>query len=210
MDAKPRLIRHNVGMLGRVDPDAVAFVRLALLCVPARLAALRAVARLNLPDGWIAAGMIRNAVWDLRQGHTDPTPANDVDVVWFDRRRASESEDRRLEEVLSAQSPAVAWSVRNQARMHLHNGHMPYSSTVDAMRHWPETATAVAARILPDKRIELRAPFGFSDLLDMVLRPGPDFDGAAGKVFLGRIKSRNWLARWPNLTVIHPAGLSGP
>lgn len=36
--------------------------------------------------------------------------------------------------------------LRNQEQMHIRNGDQPYSSALDAMRYWPETATAVATR----------------------------------------------------------------
>ena len=54
------------------------------------------------------------------------------------------SRDRAIEAELRALAPGIDWSVKNQARMHLRNGDPPYSGATDAMRHWPETATAIA------------------------------------------------------------------
>ena len=47
---------------------------------------LRAVEELRLPDCWIGAGFVRNAVWDALHGRTpDCGLLNDVDVVFLDR-----------------------------------------------------------------------------------------------------------------------------
>ncbi len=49
-----------------------------------RMDCLRAVRELNLPDWFIAAGFVRNAIWD--HIHDLPmTSLNDIDVVYFDR-----------------------------------------------------------------------------------------------------------------------------
>ena len=47
------------------DPSKLAAFILALAEM---LRALQAVARLDLPDAWIGAGFIRNAVWDALHG----------------------------------------------------------------------------------------------------------------------------------------------
>ncbi len=87
------------------------------------------------------------------------------------------STDRQLEVALRAAEPAAAWSVKNQARMHLRNGDAPYASAVEAMRGWPETATAVTARRRGPDGCEVAAPFGLEDLLGLALRPTPRFMG---------------------------------
>ena len=64
--------------------------------------------------------------------------------------------------------------MKNQARMHLKNGDPPYTGTIDAMRNCPETATAIAARS-NGALVELAAPYGVDDLLNMIVRPTPPF-----------------------------------
>lgn len=113
---------------------------------PLRWWLLELVSHLDLPDCWIAAGFIRNAVWDALHGRSPQPPLSDVDVIWFDPDRIEESHDRKIEKVLRAAAPSIDWSVKNQARMHSRNSDSPYRSATDAMRYWPETATAVAAR----------------------------------------------------------------
>lgn len=72
------------------------------------------VRKLGLPDCWIGAGFVRNAVWDHLHGRcASCTPSGDVDVVWFDRDRAAPSDDTSLEADLRARDPSINWSVRN-------------------------------------------------------------------------------------------------
>ena len=157
--------------------------------------------RVVVPDGFIAAGCIRNAVWDHRHDRSASRPTTDIDVIWHDARLADPCEDRRREAALRDLAPNVRWSVRNQARMHVRNGDPPYGSVADAMRFWPETATAVAARRGASGGCEIVAPFGLDDLLDLVLRPGPAFAGARRSRFDARVREKRWLEHWPLLTI---------
>jgi hypothetical protein len=71
---------------------------------------------------------------------------HDVDVVYFDATDIDTKRDDAIEAELRVAIPKAPWSVKNQARMHLQKGDSPYANTADAMRHWPETCTAVAVR----------------------------------------------------------------
>lgn len=165
----------------------------------ARWRILGLVRDLGLPDGWIGAGFVRNAVWDALHGRA-PSLDGDVDVVWFDPARVDAAEDARIEATLRASAPEVAWSVRNQARMHGRNGDAPYASTSDAMRHWPETATTVAVRRTPDDSVEVIAPYGTEDLLGLRLRPTPRFAVEKRDVLDARAAEKRWRERWPLLS----------
>jgi hypothetical protein len=93
---------------------------------PTRWRLLDVVRSMRLPDCWIGAGFVRNAVWDCLHERTSPSLSGDVDVLWFDPGRASPSEDRKIEAVLRTLDPSVEWDVKNQARMHVRNGDAPY------------------------------------------------------------------------------------
>lgn len=69
------------------------------------------------------------------------------------------------------------------------------------MGHWPETATAVAARFGGDDEIEVNSPFGLSDLFGLKLRPTPVFATQRLLVYQERISSKRWVERYPLLTV---------
>jgi hypothetical protein len=162
---------------------------------------LRLVAQLELPDCWIGAGFIRNAVWDALHGRVaDCALLNDVDVVFLDRADADASRDRAIELALAARAPGVPWSVKNQARMHVNNNEAPYLDARSAIARWPETATAVAAR-LANGRVELLAPHGIGDLVGLIVRPTPAFAARRDEV-VRRVASKDWLARWPKLRIV--------
>lgn len=169
---------------------------------PWRPEALRAVAALDLPDCWIAAGFLRNPVWDRLHGFAAPTPLNDIDVVYFDPIEASEARDGVLEAALKQVQPALPWSVCNQARMHRHNGDRPYSSTEDALRHWLETVSAVAIRFGTGGELETLAPFGFDDVVTLVVRPTPHAREQRLEVYRSRMAKKNWPAIWPRVEVL--------
>jgi uncharacterized protein len=146
---------------------------------PDLLNLFRHVETLGLSDGWIGAGLIRNAVWDALHGWPlDHQTSGDVDVIFFDASNPSSARDEVLETHLRDACPGIPWSVKNQARMHLRNGDNPYQDSADAMCHWPETATAIAAR-LRDGHVEVMAPLGIDDLLGLVVRPTPHFTGSS-------------------------------
>jgi len=168
---------------------------------PVRMKILYAVRALELNDGWIGAGFVRDAVWDHLHGYGLNPVLGDVDVVWFDREHCSPDHDSHLEERLRQQLPSLDWSVKNQARMHQRNGDHPYTSTENSLVHWPETATAVAVR-LGKECIDITAPYGLSDLFELRLRPTPAFEREKLDSFKQRVTTKQWLERYPRLQLI--------
>jgi hypothetical protein len=164
------------------------------------MALLRDVAALGIDDCWIGAGLIRNAVWDHLHGYrVEPISGSDVDVVYCDPHDASRERDQTIETCLRDACPSIPWSVHNQARMY-DNGSTVYRDTEDAIRHWPETATAIAARINGD-HVEVIAPHGVDDLVGLVVRPTPAFMDRL-PIYRSRLASKNWAVRWPGLRFI--------
>lgn len=156
---------------------------------------LAIVKEINLNDCWVGAGLIRNAVWDnLHQIKT--TKRNDIDVVFFDATTLSETLEKEIEAQLTQINPKVKWSVKNQARMHIRNNHQPYCNTENAISYWPETATAIAARLNFNDKIEILAPHGLNDLFNLVVSLTPHFDW---NMFQERITEKQWEQQWKNL-----------
>lgn len=168
---------------------------------PARMRILRMVRDLALPDCWVAAGFVRNCVWDHGHGRTPAALPADIDVIWFDAARATAAHDAALESALLNHDKTLQWSVKNQARMHGRNGDAPYRSSTDAMRHWPETATAVGLRLGQGGGIDVAAPYGLDDLFNLAVRPTARFVGEKYPLYLERIRSKRWQARWPRLRI---------
>ncbi|MDQ8731819.1 nucleotidyltransferase family protein [Bradyrhizobium sp. LHD-71] len=175
--------------------DVVGFIERQ----PELMRVLELVEALSLPDCWIGAGFVRNAVWDALHGRP-AEGGNDVDVAYFDPANASGANDAALEARLRATDPRTVWDVKNQARMHVRNGDAPYLDTEDAVACWPETATAVAVR-RQFGRTELIAPHGIDDLIGVVARPTPAFR-TRPEVVMRRVCGRRWQSRWPQLRVL--------
>jgi hypothetical protein len=169
---------------------------------PRRLACLRAVRDLGLPDAWIGAGFVRNAVWDALTGRTHDPRAHDVDVAFFDAAIANGPRalavEWRLERTLATALPGLRWSVTNQARMAALNGDAPYRNTAEAIACWPETATAIAAQIDGAGSIRILAPHGVEDLFALIVRPTPAFS-AKPALWEKRWREKAWQERWPGV-----------
>ena len=88
--------------------------------------------------------------------------------------------------------------------MHERNGDGPYRSATDAMRYWPETATAVGVRLGQRGETEVAAPLGLDDLFGLIVRPTGRFVADKRAVYLARIHSKDWERRWPGLRIDIP------
>ncbi len=165
--------------------------------------ALDAVRSLNLPDCWICAGFVRSKIWDTLHNYGMRTPVPDVDVIYFDSINISEQQEKLLEAKLKAIDPAVPWSVKNQARMHVVNNIPPYASSIDAISKFPETATALGIKLEKDDTLTLTAPSGIQDVISIVLRPTVFFQETAERrnVYKQRMAKKNWKSIWPKLVI---------
>jgi uncharacterized protein len=162
---------------------------------------LRTVRDLQLPDWWVAAGFVRNRVWDDLHGYSKRTAWQDmdVDVVYFDPKNIDSAVEKEIELRLFTAKPGVPWSVKNQARMHAKKSDDPYASTIDAISRWVETATCVGVRLDADDKIELFAPH-VADMVNMVLRPNPQCR-TNPQDFERRLIAKHWLRKWPKLKI---------
>lgn len=168
---------------------------------PWRMAALRQARGLALPDWWLAAGFVRNLVWDRLHGYTATTTLNDIDLIYFDRADIRRERDHVLTERLRAAS-MLPWSVKNQARMHRRHGHQPYDSASDAMRYWVERETAVAVSLDSANRLRLSAPLGLASLLRGQVTLNPCYGDRDG--FRDRVAQKGWRQNWPALEIEMP------
>ncbi|KYC39146.1 hypothetical protein WA1_33310 [Scytonema hofmannii PCC 7110] len=170
------------------------------------MATLSAVRELSLPSWCIGAGVIRNLVWDGLHGVSKASHLSDVDVVYFDPSDISTERDKKLQILLSHQLPDVPWEVTNQAGVHVWFesvfGHAvtPLSSLEEAIATWPEYTTAVGVTLEANDNIRIIAPFGLNDLFGMVVRRNPR--RVSVETCRKRIEQKQYVARWPMVTVI--------
>jgi len=163
-----------------------------------RMSALRQARALALRDWWLAAGFVRNLVWDRLHGYTPPTPLNDIDLIYFDSSHVDARIDREHERCLRRTS-GLPWSVKNQARMHHRHGHTAYTSIKEALSAWVECETAVGITLGDDDRLHLIAPFGIASLLAGRVTHNPQH-GDPG-IFRDRVVAKGWQCRWPRLEI---------
>ncbi|GMO01380.1 nucleotidyltransferase family protein [Parageobacillus thermoglucosidasius] len=166
---------------------------------------LRAVKSLNLPDWWVCAGFVRSKIWDVLHGFKERTPIPDVDVIYFDDTNTEEAEEKKFETRLRNILPNIPWSVKNEARMHVVNNIPPYSSSVDAISKFPETATSLGVKLDEKDKIILVAPWGVEDVINLEVKPTPYFKESKerAQIYEERITKKNWKDIWYKVNVFH-------
>jgi uncharacterized protein len=159
---------------------------------------------LHLPDWWICAGFVRSKIWDILHGFSERTATPDVDVIYFDATNVDEEVEKKYEEQLHELLPNIPWSVKNEARMHVVNGLAPYTSSIDAISQFPETATALGVTLDNEGKLHLTAPHGIEDTLHFIIRPTPTFlaDPALLAHYENRLIQKNWQVKWPKVRPI--------
>ncbi|KQP47534.1 nucleotidyltransferase family protein [Pseudorhodoferax sp. Leaf274] len=177
---------------------------------PVNTALFERLARLALPQGFLVAGCLFQAVWNRRDGRASGWGVKDYDVFYFDGRDLSwEAEDAVIRAVRALTADlGVEVEVRNQARVHLwyrQRFGMDYpqlASTRDGIDRYLVACTCVGLELAGGA---LYAPHGLEELGAGVLRMNPWHPAPA--LFLR--KAESYRARWPWLTVVPPGLADG-
>ena len=168
---------------------------------PDMMAILIIIRDFGLKDSWLAAGSVRNFIWNLLSDKSPFDYETDVDVIFFDPDISYE-ETLLLEKKLREDFPQYQWELKNQVYMHQHSPHTtPYTSSRDAMNKYPERCTAVGLRLHEDSALELFTPYGLEDILTFQVRPTPHFLENEDRMALYQIRlsKKNWQEKWKNL-----------
>lgn len=160
---------------------------------------LKAIRNYQSEKLWIGGGIIRNLVWSLI--HNIPFKIGDVDVFYYNKKNTAKSKDSEIEQYLKQSCPEMIWSVKNQARMHKNNSETQYSDLFDAIKKFPDTASAIICRLNDNNRLEIIAPYGLKDLFTLILRPTPHFRSSPLRMerYYQRVESKKWLKKWNKL-----------
>jgi hypothetical protein len=153
----------------------------------------------------VFSGAVYQRVLNHQTGRDPDYGIKDYDLAYFDPDTSWDAEDAVIKRVAAAFEPPVRdmVEVRNQARVHLwfkDKFGEPYDALPDtdtALSRFVAPAFSVAVRLEDDDRISIAAPFGLSDMFDMILRPNPNRPLAKG--WDKAVASAR--ARWPELTV---------
>lgn len=172
---------------------------------PKVMAVLEAVRKAVLPDWRLFAGAVYQTVWNSLTARPSEQGIRDYDIGYFDADLSEAAEAAERARVLAFVPKTLRPSVEiiNQARVHLwfqQQFGRPYAPLTDsdhALRRSLFTAHAVGVRLEFDGSLTIAAPYGLSDIFDMVLRPNPELSLVAAHAE----KQRQALARWPELVV---------
>jgi hypothetical protein len=157
---------------------------------------LKAVKTLDLPDWWICAGFVRSKIWDVLHDYSARTPLPDIDVIYYDTTNLDERMEKMLEEELRKRKPNVPWSAKNQARMHVVSDFPPYTSSADGIAHFPETVTALGVKLDKDDHLQLIAPWGVKDVINLEVKPTSYYKDSKErlKIYENRMNKKDWTS----------------
>lgn len=156
-------------------------------------------------QAYFSAGVIRNLVWSVLHQQNYEIEQTEIDVIFYDLAD-QHAEQQRLKFLLSQKFPENEWDVVNQAFVHTWYktdqglAIAQYSSLIDALSVWVETATAIAVRLLENDDLEIIAPFELNDLFELKLRWNNRL--VSREVFIQRVQSKRFLEKWQNLHMI--------
>jgi uncharacterized protein len=161
--------------------------------------------RVALPDGWLIAGAVAQTYWNVRHGLSPAHGIKDVDIAYFDANDLSEQAEAGHAARINAafQECSVRFDVKNEARVHLWYERKfgypirPYTSTRDAIATFPTTATSIGIRPA-SSGLELYAPFGPQDLLNLVVRANKA--QITAEIYAAKVN--RWKAAWPRLKIL--------
>lgn len=171
--------------------------------------ALRAARAADPPDWLIGGGVIRDLVWDHLHDPSRQSVPKDIDLAFFDPASLGDDRERNVLDALCVHAPDIQWDVKNQAAVHLWYPQVfsvevePLVSSADGVATWPETATAVAVRLLADDTIEVVATHGLQDLFAMVCRRNPR--RVTIEEYHRRIQGKPIATRWAAVRVLRSA-----
>lgn len=151
---------------------------------------------------WVGGGFVRSAVWNAAHDRPDVPSGDDIDVIWFEIG-AGKSVDQEVEAALRRRIPGFDWEVKNQARIP-EAIESPYASLEEAIEEWPERCTAVLLRLDDSDDLEVLAPYGLTDLFNLIVRPTPEFGRLHPERYHQRIVKKGWHRRWPDLAIVYP------
>ena len=169
---------------------------------PHNTALLERLPQLGLPDCWLTAGCLFQAVWNAQSGRAPDCGVKDYDVFYFDPSDLSAEAEVAAEERLRtafADLP-IKLDVKNQARVHLwYQGKFgaPYpqlAKSTDGIDRYLVACTCIGISV---ETGAIHAPDGLGDM-------------AAGRLRINQLNARpdkfrekalSYQARWPWLEI---------
>lgn len=160
---------------------------------------LHVAQKFNLPDWMIGAGFVRNKVWDYLHGYkNEKVLTRDIDLIYFDKNNIDENKDIQLSKEAKEET-GVNWEIVNQAYTHKWHNREPYKNTEEALADWVEIPTCVAVSINNEGKLQLHAPHGIDDLVNLIVRKNPTCSDSS--LYESRVINKRWKEKWPKLNI---------
>ncbi|ROW06765.1 hypothetical protein VMCG_04165 [Cytospora schulzeri] len=167
---------------------------------------LRRAATMNLPGWYLAAGALTQSVWNYVTNQDPENGIDDYDLIYCDNSDLSwEAEDAVIQAGAKVfEGIPTRVEIRNQARVHLWYQQKfgfpcpQHTSTEGAILTWLSGTALFGVRLLPDNDWKVFAPWGFTDILNLTVRPNP----VSGNREAYERKAARWKGIWPGLNVI--------
>ncbi len=163
--------------------------------------------RVDPPEWWISAGVIRDIIWYGRFGSRfEHEAVKDIDLIFFDPDNLTPSCDHQVEVALSSLDASLVWDAKNQAAVHLWYPRRfgiavnPFSSASEAVATFPEYCTCVGIRWSPKAGWDVAAPYGLDDLLDGTWRRNPI--RVTIQEYVARLERKQPLRVWTGVRVL--------
>ena len=158
-----------------------------------------------LPSCWVVAGAVVQSYWNAVHEFPPLHGISDIDLIYFDPEDLSDaSEARHATRVAGLfDSSTIRFDVKNEARVHLWYeakfGYSiePYSTSTNAIDTFPTTAGCIGIRPEGDA-LEAYASFGFSDLLNLIVRPNKR--QITRQIYAA--KTARWRELWPLIDIV--------
>ena len=163
----------------------------------------------DVPDVWLVSGCLFQTVWNVLTGEDPMRAIKDYDVFYFDEADISADAEahvnQRAAEVFAELGCEV--DVRNQARVHLWYedefgvaGYPRLSKSTDGIDKFLAVCCMVGVRNTCSGTLQLYAPLGTDDVLNLIMRQNPWYPNAPRDCY--KRKAERWSELWPALRVL--------
>lgn len=166
------------------------------------------LAKLNLPNFYIAAGSIFQTIWNYYDNRPLNYGIKDIDIIYYDKDNLTKEVEQKLEnqiiDFLKQQNLNYEVDIHNEARMHLWKKENEnkdidqYQNSEDAIAKWIATVHAIGIT-KENGQIKVYAPYGLSDIFSRTIRP-IKHKGNSQELYNKKVAS--WQSRFSNLNII--------
>lgn len=156
----------------------------------------------RLPEATIAAGAVRNLVWDQKSGQPSSFLRDNIDIYYRDPSESYEQSITTQAEI-SQNNSLYLWNLHNIALSSRHDDLIPQAKSInEAIAGFPEKCSAIGIQI-DGNNLTVIAPFGLVELFELEVNPSPSFEKGMPKheQYLQHIRFKHWQDRYPDLKI---------